>query len=115
MGYLNVTQLGNPLVVKLYSKISENFAKSIFINDRKESNKYPDLIDSDEFFEKLVERFVGFIYYGCNALKEIYHLLDEDIINTLQEIAFKYGLLIYLKEELESFKENSQKFFVIYT
>jgi hypothetical protein len=49
-----------------------------------------------------------------SALKEIFNLLDEEIIETLQEISFKYGLLIYLKEELEGFKENSHKFFVCF-
>lgn len=64
LGYLNVCQLGNPLIVKLYSKISENFAKSIFNLDQKDKDII-ETSDTNVFFEKLVERFVGFIYYGC--------------------------------------------------
>jgi len=52
-------------VIKLYSKISENFAKSIF---NKDTTKNPILNDASEFFEKLLERFVGYIFYGCRYI-----------------------------------------------
>jgi len=47
-------------------------------------------------------------------MNEIFSLLDEELSELLQEISFNYGLLIYLKEELETLKDNSYKFFVKY-
>lgn len=104
--YYILSQKGNPMLIKYYSKISEIFAKSIFANDEKEKNLTEG--SNPKLFSKFSSKIISFIYLGCLGIKEL-KVLDRRDLELIKTISFKYGMLVYLKEELSFFgQENKQ-------
>jgi hypothetical protein len=61
----------------------------------------------------IIQKYVGLMYYGCIGLKEI---IEPDnaahFADMLKEFSFKYGLLIFLREELAFLKNKTFEFYV---
>lgn len=112
LGYNTIASLGNPYLIRLYSKINENFAKSIFFkaNIKAIENK-------SQFFAKLfdyvIRKNIGFYYLGCLGLSELYNKkyfqANKELV---KEFSFKYGILLYLREELAFLKDKSTEYYV---
>ncbi len=65
------------------------------------------------YMSLLVKKYVGFIYYGCCGIKELHHNLVQNYDNDMiKEFSFKFGLLIYLREELAFLKNKSFEYYV---
>lgn len=97
--YYILSKKGNPMLIKYYSKISEIFAKSIFSNQEKGRPK---------LFSKFGTKLISFIYLGCLGIKELMQFDHNDLM-LIMTISLKYGMLVYLKEELSFFgQENKQ-------
>ena len=123
LGYSTIASLGNPYLIRVYSKINENFAKSIFFkttaNNNSNSNNDNDNTNENKsvFFLKLldfsVRKNIGFYYLGCLGLAEIYNknffLINKELI---KEFTFKYGLLLYVREELAFLNDKSMEYYV---
>lgn len=113
LGYSTIASLGNPYLIRIYSKINENFAKSIFFKTPK--NSLPE--NKGVYFSKLldfsVRKNIGFYYLGCLGLSELYNKKffgnNKEII---KEFTFKYGLLLYVREELAFLKDKSMEYYV---
>jgi len=61
----------------------------------------------DLYMNQLIKKYISFVYYGCLGIKEI--IMDKytpRVENSIRNISFHYGLLIYLKEELVMLKNN---------
>lgn len=116
LGYYTVSQIGNPLLIRFYAKIAENFAKSIFNikNFLGSNNLYLNKISTStyekQFLNLLVKKYVGFIYYGCCGIKEIKNSGENH--ENLKEFSFKYGLLLFLREELAFIKNKTYEYYV---
>jgi len=112
LGYNTISSLGNPFLIRLYSKINENFAKSIFFNANSKAFE-----NKSAFYSKLfdygVRKNIGFYYLGCLGLCELYNkkifTSNKDLI---KEFTFKYGVLLYLREELAFIKDKSMEYYV---
>jgi hypothetical protein len=115
LGYYTVSQIGNPLLIRFYAKIAENFAKSIFnIKNFLGKNSTYAIRNSsnyeNQFLNLLVKKYVGLIYYGCCGIKEIKELkINHEI---LKEFSFKYGMLLFLREELAFIKNKTFEYYV---
>jgi hypothetical protein len=104
--------LGNPYLIRLYAKINENFDRSIFFkaNSKLFENK-------SAFYSKLldyvVRKNIGCYYLGCLGLCELYNKkffsANKDLV---KEFTFKYGILLYLREELAFLKDKSMEYYV---
>jgi hypothetical protein len=61
----------------------------------------------------LVKKYVGFIYYGCCGIKELHqNLFLKENKDLMKEFSFKYGLLLYLREELAFLKNKTFEYYV---
>jgi hypothetical protein len=113
LGYNTISSLGNPYLIRLYSKINENYAKSIFLkfNFKAIENKSAFYV---KLFDYVVRKNIGFYYLGCLGLSELYNKkffnANKDLI---KEFTFKYGILLYLREELAFLKDKSMEYYVI--
>jgi hypothetical protein len=72
----------------------------------KENSNYENL-----YVKYIIQKYVGLMYYGCIGLKEIINS-DEKNIDLIKEFSFKYGLLIFLREELAFLKDKTFEFYV---
>ena len=68
----------------------------------------------------LIKQFAGLIYFGCSGIKELREnnlkksLTFDPIVSKLfTEFAFKYGLFLYLREELAFLRNLSSEYYVI--
>lgn len=115
-GYFTVAQIGNPILIRFYSKIAENFAKSIFYIKNYISTKGITNQNSDfNFMNFLMKKYVGFIYYGCCGIKELHKAkLNTENNDSLKEFSFKYGLLLFLREELAFLKNKTHEYYVTF-
>jgi hypothetical protein len=115
LGYSTIASLGNPYLIRIYSKINENFAKSIFFKTTDEQRQK--IENKSVYFSKLldfsVRKNIGFYYLGCLGLSELYNrkffLNNKELI---KEFAYKYGLLLYVREELAFLKDKSMEYYV---
>ncbi len=62
------------------------------------------------YINQLIKKYVGFIYYGCCGIKELHNI--NNFSDTIKEFSFKYGLLLYLREELSYLKNKSYEYYV---
>lgn len=70
-------------------------------------------IDYQNYINHIVKKYVGFIYYGCCGINEFHQSLLKNFQSDLiKEFSFKFGLLLYLKEELAFLKNRSHEYFV---
>jgi hypothetical protein len=67
----------------------------------------------------LIKQFAGLIYFGCCGIKEIRDKeikkspsYDPGLSKLLTEFAFKYGLFLYLREELAFLRNKSTEYYV---
>jgi hypothetical protein len=61
-----------------------------------------------------MQKFVGLMYYGCEGLKEIVNgEADSNFSELMKEFSFKYGLLIFLREELAFLKNKTFEYYVV--
>ena len=114
LGYYTVSQIGNPLLIRFYSKIAENFAKNIFFLQNFIKSINTSASNDILYLNLLVKKYVGLIYYGCCGIKELHQNFtineNRDII---KEFSFKYGLLLFLREELAFLKDKTYEYYVI--
>lgn len=80
-------------------------------------NDLKDITDN-KYMDHIFKKFVGFVYFGCCGIKEL-HNTETDIANSnsntnelLKEFSLKYGILIYLREELAFLKNKSYEYYV---
>jgi hypothetical protein len=66
----------------------------------------------------LIKKYIGFIHYGCCGLYELHSNNSSSgnnfLINNnkiIKELSFKYGLLLYLREELDFLKNKSCEYY----
>ena len=79
-----------------------------FLNSRNENLPY-----DVQFMNLLVKKYVGFIYYGCCGIKELHqNFLIAENSDILKEFSFKYGLLLFLREELAFLKNKTFEYYV---
>lgn len=113
LGYSIIASLGNPFLIRLYAKINENFAKSVFFQANLEA-----IDNKSAFYAKLfdyvIRKNIGFYYLGCLGICELYNkkffIANKDLV---KEFTFKYGILLYLREELAFLKDKSKEYYVI--
>jgi len=62
----------------------------------------------------LVKKYIGYIYYGCCGISEL-HMSKNNLLknnpNILKGFSFRYGLLLYLREELAFLKNKSFEYY----
>lgn len=58
----------------------------------------------------MVNKFVAYIYFGCLGIREIFNISDPSQVELIREFSLKYGMLIYLKEELTFLKKQNSQF-----
>ena len=125
LGYYTVCKIGNPSLIKYYSKISENFAQSIFEN-LPGSSRLMQTNKEQMFVSKFGWKFVSFIYLGCLGIKELINIQNTtNQKEIIKEFTLKFGMLVYLKEELNFLKDKNPEYvssfedtfhsFVVYT
>jgi hypothetical protein len=74
----------------------------------KEMHNYESL-----YVKYVIQKYVGLMYYGCIGLKEIIdNKSDTNFTELIKEFSFKYGLLIFLREELAFLKNKTFEFYV---
>ena len=99
LGYFNLSKIGNPILIKYYSKISENLSRSIFTKKK-----------NNHVISNFGKKFVFFIYLGCQGIKEILNIDHSYNIDLLLNFSIKYATLIYLKEESGFLKNNNRQY-----
>jgi hypothetical protein len=52
------------------------------------------------------------VYHGCSGINEIINL-DLSANELIKEFSFKYGLLLFLREELAFLKNKTYEYYVI--
>jgi hypothetical protein len=112
LGYSTIASLGNPYLIRLYAKINENFAKSIFFKANSKALENKSFFYS-KLFDYIVRKNIGFYYLGCLGLCELYNkkyfIANKDMV---KEFTFKYGVLLYIREELAFLKDKSMEYYV---
>ncbi len=72
-------------------------------------------VEYQSYINHLVKKYVGMIYYGCCGINEMHQNLVKNIdLNLIKEFSFKFGMLLYLKEELAYLKNRTYEYYVRY-
>jgi len=112
LGYSTIASLGNPYLIRLYAKINENIAKSVFFKANTKAIENKSAFYS-KLFDYIVRKNIGFYYLGCLGLCELYNkklfITNKDLV---KEFTFKYGVLLYIREELAFLKDKSLEYYV---
>lgn len=112
LGYSTIASLGNPYLIRLYAKINENFAKSVFFKTNAKAFENKSAFYT-KLFDYMVRKNIGFYYLGCLGICELYNkkffIANKDLV---KEFTFKYGVLLYLREELAFLKDKSMEYYV---
>ncbi len=113
LGYYRVSQMGNPSLIRIYSKIAQNFAENIFCLHNFVKSLKGNASSEFQYLNLLVKKYVGLVYYGCSGIREIHQsFLLNNNLDISREFSFKYGLLLFLRTELAFLKEKSLEYYV---